>query len=512
MKQKQTLLIVLDGFGLGKKILSNAIFAAKMNFFEKLKTKNHYLKLHASGEYVGLPFQQMGSSEVGHIHIGAGKVVHSSLNLINNAIKNQSFFKNVEINKAIDFALKNNSTFHIWGLLSNGGVHSHINHYLAVLKLASLRKIKKVACHVVADGRDTKPKMILEFLSELQAAITKYKTGTIASISGRFYAMDRDKRWEKVQLAYENIINDGNNQFEDVFSYVKNEYQENRSDEFLKPAFKKNCPYKIKDNDSIVFINFRPDRAIQLAACITNNQYFYLPNPRLKNIYFVSMIKYSDDVKTNHFAFQQQVVKNPLGKIIADHNLTQLRAAETEKIAHVTYFLDGGNHLTLTKETKLLIPSPKVKTYDLQPEMSAYLITKNVIKTLKSKLYNFTCLNFANADMVGHTGNLQATIKAIKVLDDCLQQIFNFCQVKKIPIIITADHGNAEVMVDDDSKINKKHTANLVPFLFYDFNNNWIVKDQDQELSIANIAPTILNLLDIKIPLSMNKTSLITKK
>lgn len=511
MNELQTLLIVLDGFGIGKENAGNAIYNAKMKFFNSLKQKNHYLTLHASGNYVGLPKNQMGSSEVGHIHIGAGKVVRSSLKLINDSLADNSFFKNVEINNAIEYAKKNNSTFHIWGLLSNGGVHSHINHYLAALKLASLKNIKKVALHIVGDGRDTKPKMLLEFVTTLQEKIKEYNCGVIATISGRFYAMDRDKRWEKVQKAYDVVVNRKGNSFIDPKNYIESEYLNLRYDEFLMPAFNLNFDGQIKDNDSLFFVNFRPDRAIQLASCLSNDNYFFTPKKRIKNLYFVCMVKYSNLVNTNHFAFKQEIVENPIGKIIANSNLSQLRVAETEKIAHVTYFLDGGNHLNFKNEKKLLIPSPKVKTYDLQPEMSAYLITKGLIKELKNNFYNFTCLNFANADMVGHTGNLKAAIKANQVIEECIKEIFNFCKKQKINIIISADHGNAEVMLDQNNKINKKHTCNIVPFIFYDFNQKWIVKAQEKDFSIANIAPTILDLLNIKIPTSITKTSLIKK-
>lgn len=503
------LLTILDGFGLDKPNFFNAISLANMKHFEYLAKTYPTFKLHASGKWVGLPDGQMGNSEVGHLHIGAGRILYQSLSLINNSIIDGSFHKNKSFLNAINYAKKQNSSLHLIGLLSDGGVHSHINHLLELLKLAKQQDFSKVYLHMFLDGRDTKKDVAKIYLKELFSLMNELKVGVLASISGRFYAMDRDKRWDRLEKAYNVIVKNEGVSFQDVFNYIDNEYNEGRNDEFIIPAYNANITNaNIKDNDSVIFFNFRPDRAIQLAASLTNANYEFKTNFKPKNLYFVSMTLYSEDVKATSIAFKNLDISNGLGEWISKQGLKQLRIAETEKYAHVTYFFDGGRDILFENSDRILIPSPSVKTYDLKPAMSAYEITKTVIEKINSKKYDLIVLNFANPDMVGHTGNLNATIEALKVIDDCLKQIYEPLKTNNGIMFLTADHGNAEIMIDENGDINKKHTSQPVPLIItknsLHFNN---IKDK----SLSNIAPTICDLLDIKIPTEMNSLSLIKK-
>ncbi len=509
MSKKPILLAILDGFGLDDNKPSNAVTKANMVNMENLKKEYPWVAAHASGKWVGLPDGQMGNSEVGHLHIGAGRILYQSLSLISNAIKNKTFYQNAEIINAINFAKANNSAFHIMGMLSDGGVHSHIDHFIAAIQTAIMNNFTNVFLHIITDGRDTKPTVAHNFINHLEKYIEKNKVGQIASISGRYYAMDRDKRWDRLEKAYDAIVSRKGESFENINSYVKHQYKQNITDEFIVPAYNaKITNGNIQSNDAILFINFRPDRAIQIASAMTNPKYLWTPKEPLKNIYFVSMMKYADSILSDKYAFTPQKLTNVLGEVLEQNKIHQLRIAETEKIAHVTYFLDGGRDINFSNSKRLLIPSPKVATYDLKPEMSAREITTALINELNKDIHDVIILNFANPDMVGHTGIFDATITALKVIDECIQQLYLEIKKHDGTMIITADHGNAEVMIDETGGPNKTHTSKKVPILITNKN----IKLRQKDAAIADIAPTILQLLNIPVPQEMTQPSLILKK
>ncbi|MBE4704348.1 2,3-bisphosphoglycerate-independent phosphoglycerate mutase [Spiroplasma platyhelix] len=508
MKKQPILLAILDGFGIAKESSTNAISQAKKPNLDYFLANYPHMQLDASGLAVGLPEGQMGNSEVGHLHIGAGRTIYQSLTLVNKAIDDKSFFSNQVIKAAIANAKEKNSKLHIIGLLSDGGVHSHINHIFALLEYCAQEKFSNVYVHAILDGRDTKSNVAKIYLQQLIDKMASLKVGALATISGRYYAMDRDQRWERLQLAYDAMVFHKGASFTEPLVYIDQEYQLDHSDEFVMPAYNQNLENsKISDDDSIIFANFRPDRAIQLASALTNSNYpFWKDNSAepLKNIYFISMMTYADSVKANGVIFPPVKITNGLGEWLSKNNLTQLRITETEKYAHVTYFFDGGVDVEYPLETRILIPSPKVKTYDLMPEMSAELITQRLEKEIKSDKYDVIILNFANSDMVGHTGNLKAAIAAIETIDWCLGNIYQNLKQVDGTLIITADHGNAEVMVDEQGEINKKHTSQPVPLIIC--KKGLQLKEHG---SLANVAPTILDLLKIKKPEEMKEESLL---
>ena len=518
--KKPIVLAILDGWGLGDHSQSDAVWQANMSFTEQLKKEYPYVKAHASGTWVGLPEGQMGNSEVGHIHIGAGRIKYESLSLINKAIENKSFYNNEVLNKAIEKSIAKDGNVHIMGLFSDGGVHSHLNHMIATYKLALSKGAKKIFFHLFGDGRDTKPSVFKNYLDILSKETDNFTKGYIATISGRYYSMDRDKRFERTELSYENMLSHKGHEFNDAYDYIDQEYKKDHTDEFLYPGYNINHPdSKIKNNDTAIFINFRPDRAIQLSSFFTNPNYLYKPKNFLQDLEFVCMMKYSDSVITNNIAFKSIDVNNGLGEWLSKQNVSQLRIAETEKIAHVTFFFDGGkdyfkNGLAKQEEIKLpnayinLIDSPKVATYDLKPEMSAFKITDAIEKELEKDLYDVVILNYANCDMVGHTGVYDATVEAVKVMDQCIEQLYNAVKKHNGTLILTADHGNAEVMKDQEGGPNKKHTTNKVPIIITDKN----IKLREKDAAIADIAPTILDLLNIEIPEEMTQPTLIKEK
>lgn len=510
MNKRPILLAILDGFGVANANSTNAISQAKKNNIDYFLANYPNVQLQASGAAVGLPEGQMGNSEVGHLHIGAGRTIYQSLTLINKAIKEKTFFSNQEIKAAILQAKEKQSKLHIIGLLSDGGVHSHINHILALLEFCAQETFSDVYIHVILDGRDTKSNVAKIYLQQLMNKIRTLKIGKIASISGRYYAMDRDQRWERLQLAYNAMVYHQGQSFSDALEYIDQEYQENRSDEFIIPAYNNKLGNStISNNDSVIFANFRPDRAIQLAAALTNSNYQFwkdnkLSNKPLKNLYFVSMMYYADIVRTNGVVFPPVSIKNGLGEWLSKNELTQLRIAETEKYAHVTYFFDGGVDIEYPLETRILIPSPKVKTYDLMPQMSAELIADRLESEIAQDKYDVIILNFANPDMVGHTGNLSAAITAIETVDECLGKIYQSLKKVNGTLVITADHGNAEIMVDQQGEINKKHTSQPVPLIICQKGLKL-----EENGSLANVAPTILELLKISKPKDMDAKSLV---
>ncbi|WP_033160255.1 2,3-bisphosphoglycerate-independent phosphoglycerate mutase [Mycoplasmoides alvi] len=507
--KKQVLLMILDGYGISKNKTGNAVMNAKTPYLDQLQSKYPHIEIKASGTAVGLPKGQIGNSEVGHLHIGAGRVIYTGLSLINKSIMDKTFEQNKALLNAIKHAKTNKSKFHVMGLFSTGGVHSSLNHILAILNVAHKHKVKTVL-HIFGDGRDVRPQRILLDLKKTLPNFKKMDV-TIGTISGRYYAMDRDQRWERINKYYLALVEGKANKFKDPILYIKEQYSKKNYDEFLEPAVNISKPIEavtLQDNDAVFFANFRPDRARQLSHFIFKSKYYKeQPKLRRKNIYFLTMMQY-EGIKPSAIAFPQINYKNTLGEVIAKQKRKQLRIAETEKYAHVTFFFDGGKEVNYPLEKKILIPSNKlVKTYDLAPEMSCKLITDKLINEIGK--YDLIVLNYANPDMVGHTGNYEATIKALEKLDLEIGRLIKICEKNNVTLFFTADHGNAEAMIDENKKPITKHTANMVPFACTDTKIKFIF---NKNSSLANVAPTILDYLGIKTPKEMSEKSLIKTK
>ncbi len=498
---KKAILCILDGFGLRESEHGNAVKLAKHPNFDSLLDKYPHSKLVASGTLVGLPDGQMGNSEVGHLNIGAGRIVYQPLELINSKIKDGSFFQNDKILEIMNHVKKNNSKLHIFGLLSDGGVHSHINHLFALIDMCKKENIDKVYYHVFMDGRDTLPDVGIKFLDELQKKIDASNLGSIATICGRYYAMDRDNRWDRIKKAYDAIVLGEGEHYLSYQECIDSNKKRSLTDEFIIPAILDE-EGMVKDNDGLIVFNFRPDRLRELFMTLTNPNFCEFDAKKFENIKLTTMMKVSDDVITTN-AFRLESLDNTLGEYISNLGLKQLRIAETEKYAHVTYFFDGGIEKDLPLCTKKLIPSPKVATYDLQPEMSAYEVTDELLKIIDD--YDLVILNFANCDMVGHTGVLEAAIKAVETVDYNLGRIIDKVSQNGMTLLVTADHGNCEEMIDDEGHILTAHTTNLVPFIVTD--SNYKLKDG----KLGDIAPTILEIMGLEIPKEMTGESLIIK-
>ena len=501
---KKVALIILDGFGLRQETHGNAIALAKKPSIDMLFQTFPMTRLEASGPGVGLPKGQMGNSEVGHLNIGAGRIAYAGLSLIDKNIEDGSFQNNKAFKEAFQHVIKNNSKLHIWGLTSFGGVHSSLNHILKLIESAKKANIPTVI-HCIGDGRDVDPHSLINDINKVIAVCSeKIKIGTI---SGRYYAMDRDKRWERVNEAYQTMLGNTKNTFADIKDYINQSYQNKVTDEFLLPALNAGARKEdivINNNDAVIFANFRPDRARELSHCIFGSNYYdYIPNKKLSNLFFVTMMSY-EGIKPSMIAYPQVILHNTLGEVISKNNLSQLRVAETEKYAHVTFFFDGGIETIFPHETKIIVPSPKVATYDLKPEMSAYEVCDKILEYMDK--IDVIIANFANGDMVGHTGELNATIKAIETLDACLKNIYEKSLGTNTTLFITADHGNADLVLTDDGRKYTQHTLNPVPLVVTDKN---ITLSSDGKLS--NIAPTILEYLGINIPSEMNEKSLIKR-
>lgn len=501
---KPILLTILDGFGMRKEIDGNAILQAHLETFNYLWNKYPHSTLEASGESVGLPAGQMGNSEVGHLNIGAGRIVYQPLQLITKSIEDKTFFQNKEMLSTIKHVNEFNSSLHILGLLSDGGVHSHINHILAMIDMAKNNNVKNLYIHIFTDGRDTSPYSSSEYVKTIMEKFESINLGKIATISGRFYAMDRDKKWDRTKLAYDALVDGIGNYNSDVLELIKTSYENNITDEFIVPTII-NKEGLIKSNDGILFANFRTDRAPQILAPLTNKDFNEFDHTKVENI-DLTMLMPADKIVIGKYAYHIEKMENILGEYLSKNNKTQLRIAETEKYAHVTFFFDGGNHIVYDGCTQTLIPSPKVLTYDLQPEMSAIEVCKKVIEAIDSEKYDFILLNFANPDMVGHTGNIDAAIKAVKKIDELLNSLYKKIEEKEGLMIITADHGNAEYMKDEEGNIITSHTTNKVPF---------IICNEKYELvdgKLADIAPTILNIMNLEIPKEMTGNILTKEK
>ena len=489
---KKVLLCVLDGVGLSKIKDGNALINANKPNIDYLMKEYPNKGINASGTFVGLPDGQMGNSEVGHLTIGAGRIIYQSLELINRAIKDESFYSNESFLNAIRHAKENNSKLHIMGLLSDGGVHSHINHIKALLKLCKKEDFSNVYFHIFTDGRDTFKESSISYIDDLNNEINELGIGKICTISGRYYAMDRDKRWDRLKKCYDVIVNNTGNKCDNYKKYITDSYEKGITDEFIEPVIIDESG-KVEDNDSIIWANFRPDRAIQILRSLVDPNFDGFDRKIFNNLYLTTMMYVSDDVKSD-IVFKKEIIDNTLGIYLSKLGKKQLRIAETEKYAHVTYFFDGGRDLDLNLCDRVLIPSPKVATYDLKPEMSAREITSNLLEKMDNN-YDFIFLNFANGDMVGHTGNYDMTKKAIETIDEMIGKLYKKCVEDEYLFIITADHGNAEEMIDENGNVVTSHTTNLVPFIVTDKNLNI-----DNVNKLSDIAPFVLNYMNLNLP------------
>ena len=499
---KKVILTILDGFGIRDEIKGNAIKNANTKAIDKLVKEFPNSKLKASGEEVGLPSGQMGNSEVGHITIGSGRIIDQPLLKINKVIKNKTFYRNKEIKKAINHAKENSSKLHILGLLSDGGVHSHIDHIFALLKMAKTAGIKEVYIHAFLDGRDVAYNSAETYLEALEKYIKKNQIGTIATISGRYYAMDREKVWSRTQKAYNALINEETPINKNYKAVIEEHYKQGIYDEFIRPTVIDEKG-KIKDNDSIIVANFRPDRIPQIITAIIDSNFSYFKTKKLNNVHLLTMMSVSDDINVP-FAFPHDSVDNTIGEVLSNESYRVLRIAETSKYPHVTHFIDGDRDIELKYTTKIMVPRQKVDTYDKKPEMSANEVTDKIKYLIED--YDFIIVNYANGDMVGHTGNYKAAITAVETLDKCIRDLYELAFKNDILLIITADHGNCEEMIREDGKPHTYHTTNMVPFIICD--KEYKVKDG----KLSDIAPSILSILNIEIPKEMTGNIIVEKK
>ncbi len=507
MSQKRVILVIMDGWGLGQVASADAIQHANVPFTKSLYAKYPNSTLITCGEVVGLPEGQMGNSEVGHLNLGAGRVVYQELQRINVAVRDGSFAGNKTLLTSIRFAKNNNKPLHLLGLVSNGGVHSHINHLKAIIDVCKAEGLTDVFIHAFTDGRDCDPKSGLGFIKELQEHLNN-SVGKIATVSGRYFAMDRDKRWERVKLAYDAFVNGTGQKATDAIAAVENSYNNNITDEFIKPTIVVDEGQQplavIKDGDVAICFNFRTDRCREITQVLTQTD---LPefNMNKLSLHYTTMTEYDQTYKNVHIIFETDNLGNTLGEILEKNGLKQIRIAETEKYPHVTFFFNGGREVPFEGEKRIMIPSPKVATYDLQPEMSAYEVTEALLPEIKSKSADFICLNYANADMVGHTGVWNAVIKAVETVDKCVEKIVTAGLENGYTILLTADHGNSDYMINKDGSPNTAHTLNPVPFFIID--KEWQGKIKPGKL--GDIAPTILTLMGISVPKEMTGTILI---
>ena len=497
---KPVVLCILDGVGMRNEIHGNALKQANMSNFNMLWNNFPHTLLEASGELVGLPDGQMGNSEVGHMNIGAGRIVYQPLQLINEKIKSGEFFDNNKFLDVINHVKRNNTKLHLCGLASDGGIHSHINHLFALLDLCKKENISDVYLHLFLDGRDTLPMVAQKYLDMINDKCNSLGIGKIATISGRYYGMDRDNRWDRIEKSYLAMTLNIGNHYDNYHDAIINSYNNGIGDEFVVPSII-DSNGMIEDDDGMIVFNFRPDRLRQLFKVFTNDSFCEFEHRNYLNLKVVTMMYVSDEVKAP-FAYEIPKLDNTLGEYISKLGLKQLRIAETEKYAHVTYFFDGGIDRVYDGEDRVLIPSPKVATYDLKPEMSAEGITDKLLECL-DKDYDFIVVNFANGDMVGHTGNMKATIKALEMVDGCLGKIYNKIRELGGLLIVTADHGNSDMMLDDNDNVITSHSLSKVPFI--------VTKDDLilNEGKLGDIAPTVLWLMGIDIPKDMTGNILV---
>ncbi len=513
MKDKLTMLMILDGFGINPNKDGNAIKLAKTPNIDKIMKKYSNTEIHTSGLAVGLPEGQMGNSEVGHTNIGAGRIVYQELTRITKSIEDGDFFTNPEFIAAIENCKKYNSKLHILGLVSDGGVHSHNRHLYGLLEMAKRRDFENVYVHCFLDGRDTPPASAESYIAQLQEKMDEKRIGKIASISGRFYSMDRDKRWERIKKAYDALVKGEGNKAGNSIKAVEDSYQKEVFDEFVEPTVICNGDEPIATigkNDSVIFFNFRPDRARQITRVLVDPEFNEFETEKDLNLYYVCFTNYDETIPNVHIAFKKEVLKNTFGEYISKKGYTQLRIAETEKYAHVTFFFNGGEEKQYEGEDRILVPSPKVETYDQKPEMSAYEVTDKVIEAIEDDKYDCIILNYANTDMVGHTGSLEAAIKAVEAVDTCVGKVVRLVEEKNGNLLITADHGNAEQMIDySTGEPHTAHTTNPVPLTLVTADKNLKLKSGGK---LADLAPTMLDLMKLEKPEEMTGNSLLGKE
>ncbi len=501
---KKALLMILDGWGIGNHTKSDAIFSTPTPYWDYLVKTYPNSQLQASGENVGLPDGQMGNSEVGHLNIGAGRVLYQDLVKINKSIADKSILENKEIKSAFSYAKESGKAIHFMGLTSNGGVHSSLEHLYALCDIAKEYGLEKVFIHCFMDGRDTDPKSGKGFIEEVEAHCKK-SAGTIASIIGRFYAMDRDKRWNRVKEAYDLLVEGKGKQADDMVKAMQESYDEDVTDEFIKPIVNSTVDGTIKEGDAVIFFNYRNDRAKELTIVLTQQD---MPEEGMKTIpglQYYCMTPYDSSFKGVHILFDKENVQNTLGEYLANNGKKQLHIAETEKYAHVTFFFNGGRETPYENEDRILVPSPKVATYDLKPEMSAYEVKDKLVEAIGTEQYDFIVVNYANGDMVGHTGIYEAIEKAVVAIDNCVKDTVEAAKAHGYEVIIIADHGNADHAINDDGTPNTAHSLNPVPCVYVTKNTGCKI----QNGILADVAPTILTIMGMPQPAEMTGKSLI---
>ena len=501
---KKALLMILDGWGLGDQKKDDVIFNTPTPYWDYLMNNYPHSQLQASGENVGLPDGQMGNSEVGHLNIGAGRVVYQDLVKINRACADNSIMKNPEIVSAFSYAKENGKNIHFMGLTSNGGVHSSLVHLFKLCDIAKEYNINNAFIHCFMDGRDTDPKSGKGFIEELSAHCEK-SAGKIASIIGRYYAMDRDKRWERVKEAYDLLVNGVGKKATDMVQAMQESYDEGVTDEFIKPIVNANCDGTIKEGDVVIFFNYRNDRAKELTVVLTQQDMPEVGMHTIPGLQYYCMTPYDASFKGVHILFDKENVSNTLGEYLASKGLSQLHIAETEKYAHVTFFFNGGRETPFDKEERILVPSPKVATYDLKPEMSAFEVKDKLVAAINENKYDFIVVNFANGDMVGHTGIYEAIEKAVVAVDACVKDVIEAAKAQDYEAIIIADHGNADHALNEDGTPNTAHSLNPVPCVYV--TENKAAKVEDGRL--ADVAPTILKIMGLEVPAEMDGNVLI---
>ena len=503
---KKVILMILDGWGITQDPKVSAIYNAKTPYINSLYTKYPHATLRTDGEFVGLPEGQMGNSEVGHMNLGAGRIVYQNLARINKAVKENTLSEEQELQNAFKYAKENNKNIHLLGLVSNGGIHSHINHLKGLLNAANQHQLKNVYLHAFTDGRDCDPKSGAYFINDIQEHMQK-TTGELATITGRYYAMDRDNRWDRVQLTYNALVNGEGETSTNPVKKLKENYKNGITDEFIKPiiVLDKNLNGKpsIKKDDVVIFFNFRTDRGRQLTSALNQEDYLEYGMKKLP-LYFVTMTNYDKTFKNIYTIYNNDNIENTLGEVLENAGKQQIRIAETEKYPHVTFFFSGGREKEFIGEKRLLCPSPKVATYDLKPEMSAFEIRDAINPELKKGKVDFVCLNFANGDMVGHTGVFEAAVKACEAVDICVESVIETALENNYTTILIADHGNCETMMNPDGSPHTAHTTNPVPFILIDKE----IKSIKNGI-LGDIAPTILDLMNIEQPKEMTQKTLI---
>jgi 2,3-bisphosphoglycerate-independent phosphoglycerate mutase len=507
MEQKRAMLVIMDGWGLGKVKAADAIQNARVPFVTSLYSRFPNTTLVTCGEDVGLPEGQMGNSEVGHLNLGAGRIVYQELQRIHVAVRSGELASNPTLLETMAYARDNGKALHLIGLVSDGGVHSHIDHVKALAEICKKQGVNRVFVHAFTDGRDTDPKSGLGFIRTLRDALAQ-STGQIASVTGRYYAMDRDKRWERVKLAYDALVHGVGTKTTDPLEAIEASYAENISDEFIKPIICTGADGKplatIQDGDAVVCFNFRTDRCREITQVLTQEA-FQEYNMHPLGLRYVTMTEYDKTYRNVGVIFRNDNLEKTLGEVLEENGLQQIRIAETEKYPHVTFFFSGGREKEFTGEKRIMVPSPKVATYDLQPEMSAIELTDAIIPEINAKTAHFICLNYANADMVGHTGDFQAAIKAVETVDRCVERVVTAALENGYAVFLTADHGNADYMINEDGSPNTAHTLNPVPLFVIDADWKGTVKAG----KLGDIAPSILKIMGLPIPKEMTGNVLV---